>query len=131
VTCKAEVLSLVAFHHFAWVGTSRGIDVYSIMESCSRYKQHFGSNKEVVKQMVVIDGKIWTACNNDVQIWSIDQITGHPLKLEAKLSPHLGRVERLCQVGMFVLITFQSYPEIVVWNSKTFDYVATLLGNEK
>jgi len=131
VTCKAEVLCLVAFHHFAWVGTSCGIDVYSIKERDMLHETHFGSDKDVVKQLIAVDRRIWGACNNDIHVWSVDEMTGHPLKSEATLEPHLGRAECLCRVGIFVLITFKNDPVIVLWNSKTFEYVATLVGNEK
>jgi len=130
VTCKAEVLSLVVFPHLVWVGTTCGIDIYSLKEREMTHEIHVGSNKDVVKQLIVVDERVWAACNYDIHIWDVDKKTGHPLKLEATLKPQLGRVDCLCQVGMFVLGSFWSYPEIVLWNSKTFDYVATLLGNE-
>jgi len=131
VMCKAEVLCLVAFHHFVWVGTPCGIDVHLIKERKMTHETHVGSDKDVVKQLIVVDGRIWGACNNDIHIWSVDERTGHPLKLEGTLKPNLGRVECLCRVGMFVLSTFKNDPAIVLWNSKTFEYVATVVGNEK
>jgi len=119
------------FDHFAWVGTSSGIDVFSITDKDMAYQSHVGTNKEVVKQLVVIDGRIWAACNKIIQVWSVNETTGHSLQLIATLKPHLGRVECLYQIGMFVLLTFQTDPAIVLWNSKAFEYVATLVGNEK